>query len=551
MIEATEPDRATWHRVVAASGLDPALAGDIEAVATCYRAREGGDYELATAALRRAAHLTPAGPRRSRRFAAAAGLAHEIGGVEVAEPARAGGRAQGGSTSRGRPASRRWGGGRPETLIALAEQVQDRRLVLKLLWHAATELQALGHGPVVVVDVPGTRLGDERRGLQAQDPVTPGEQALLGYAALVHGHVHRSAALLAQAAEGLGAQGRRAATGEVLALAAWAQLSVSAFDDAHASAAEAAWLAERTRAPLWGALAHAGHGDHRRAARRRSAGRAPRRRRRTRGVARPRGRRAGARPARARDVGARRGPARRGLRAPAADVASGRPGARSRRPHPCCSGTWPRRRRMPTSARSSAGLAAISTSSPRRDRGRGPRQRLVLAEDDDADAAFASAYLPDQGGAGWPFTRARVLLVEYTGCGCAANGAWPIRGRRCARPPPSSRRSAARRGPSGRGADCAAGRGLGPASRDGLERLTPRELEIAGVGRAGADQPLRSPPIWRCRRAPSGHHLARIFPKLDVASRAGVGAALERHGYGTRAARSSPRDAIPSFGNTR
>ena len=28
-----------------------------------------------------------------------------------------------------------------------------------------------------------------------------------------------------------------------------------------------------------------------------------------------------------------------------------------------------------------------------------------------------------------------------------------------------------------------------------------------------------------------GHHLARIFPKLDVSSRAGVGAALERHGY--------------------
>ena len=54
-------------------------------------------------------------------------------------------------------------------------------------------------------------------------------------------------------------------------------------------------------------------------------------------------------------------------------------------------------------------LAAISTSSPRVTAAVA-HATLVLAEDDDADAAFASAY--SRIGERWPFTRARVLLVH-------------------------------------------------------------------------------------------------------------------------------------------
>ena len=517
VIEATDPDRATWHRVVAASGLDPALADAIEAVA--YRAREAGDYERAAAALRRAAHLTPPNPLRSRRFASAAGLAHEIGGVEVAdrlaqevvpEELDLVGQARIAAMRR-RPA---------ETLIALAEQVDDRRLTLKLLWLAATELQALGHGPVVV-DVPGTRLATSAD-LPAQDPVTPGEQALLGYAALVLGHVHRSAALLTRAAEGLRAQRRRTARGEVLALAAWAQLAISAFDDAHASAAEAAWLAERTRAPLWGALAQAAmaiiaavRGDEEQAERRAADAEHA------------------AVPAHASVVLALVQHAR-GMSA----LAAGRPAeafAHLRRTFdpadPAHDGEAASvllgdLAEAATDADERAlvrRLAAISPSSPRVTAAVA-HATLVLAEDDDADAAFASAYA--QIGERWPFTRARVLLVH---------------GMRLRR----ERRMADSRAPLREAAVAFAALGCTPwaeraqnelaatvetASRDGQERLTPRELEIARMAARGLTNRAIAADLALSPRT-VGHHLARIFPKLDVGSRAGVGAALERHGY--------------------
>ena len=408
-----------------------------------------------------------------------------------------------------------------ETLIALAEQVDDRRLALKLLWHAATELQALGHGPVVV-DVPGTRLGTSAD-LPAQDPVTPGEQALLGYAALVLGHVHRSAALLAQAAEGLRAQGRRTARGEVLALAAWAQLAVSAFDG-RARLGGRGRLAGRAHARAAVGRARAGgawRSSPRCAATKRRPSATP-----------PTPNAWRCRPARA--VVLALVQHARGMSA----LAAGRPAeafAHLRRTFDPADPAHDREAasvllgdlaEAATDADERAlvrRLAAISTSSPRVTAAVA-HATLVLAEDDDADAAFASAY--SRIGERWPFTRARVLLVH---------------GMRLRR----ERRMADSRAPLREAATAFAALGCTPwaeraqrelaatvetASRDGLERLTPRELEIARMAARGLTNRAIAADLALSPRT-VGHHLARIFPKLDVASRAGVGAALERHGY--------------------
>ena len=277
----------------------------------------------AAAALRRAAHLTPPGPPRSRRFAAAAGLAHEIGGVELAdrlaqevvpEELDLVGQARVAAMRR-RPA---------ETLIAVAEQVDDRRLALKLLWHAATELRRSGtaRSSSTSPAAPGRRAPTcERRNRDA------GRAGAARVRRAGRREVHRSAALLAQAAEGLREQSRRTARGEVLALASWAQL------------ASRPSRRRRPRPPRprgWPSAPARRCGARSRTRRWRSWPRCAATKRRP-SVTPPTPnawrcsrvrRRARARPARARHVGAGRGPARRGLRAPVADVRSDRPGPR-------------------------------------------------------------------------------------------------------------------------------------------------------------------------------------------------------------------------------
>jgi DNA-binding CsgD family transcriptional regulator len=401
-------------------------------------------------------------------------------------------------------------------LIAFAEQIEDRRLALKLLWLAATELQVLGHGPVVV-DIHGARLASE---LPAQDPTTPGEQALLGYAALVHGDVHRSAALLAQAAEGLRAQCRRTALGEVLALAAWAQLAISAFDAAHASAAEAVWLTTRTREPLWSALAHSALATV--AAVRGEEEEAERHVTETERAAVP---------ARAPVVLALAQQAR-GLAA----LTAGRPGdafaalhrtfdpadpAHDREIASVLVGDLAEAASDPHERALVRELAVVDTTSPRV-LAAVAHATFVLADDADADAAFAAAYA--RIGERWPFTRARLLLVH---------------GMRLRR----ARRMADSRGPLREAAAAFAALGCEPwaerarhelaatvetTSRD--ERLTPRELEIARLAARGLTNRAIAADLALSPRT-VGHHLAKIFPKLDVSSRASVAAALERHGY--------------------
>src|SRR5262249_51398385 len=78
-----DPDRRVWHQAHAASGLDEALAEELELSAG--RARAGGGIAAAAAFLERAAELTPEPSRRGRRALAAAQSKIDSGALEAAD----------------------------------------------------------------------------------------------------------------------------------------------------------------------------------------------------------------------------------------------------------------------------------------------------------------------------------------------------------------------------------------------------------------------------------------------------------------------------------
>lgn len=86
---------------------------------------------------------------------------------------------------------------------------------------------------------------------------SPAEEAWLGRAALTVGDPEAALTLLARAA---GALGRVEPRARVLPLLAWAQLTVGEWDDATATATEAASLARRVQQPAWSGVAEAALG---------------------------------------------------------------------------------------------------------------------------------------------------------------------------------------------------------------------------------------------------------------------------------------------------
>jgi DNA-binding NarL/FixJ family response regulator len=63
-----------------------------------------------------------------------------------------------------------------------------------------------------------------------------------------------------------------------------------------------------------------------------------------------------------------------------------------------------------------------------------------------------------------------------------------------------------------------------------VDKLTPRELEIARLAARGLTNPAIAADLAMSPKT-VGHHLAKIFPKLEINSRANLGPALEKHGY--------------------
>src|SRR5262249_37239141 len=77
-----DTDRRTWHLAAACAGTDPEVADQLEAAAGRARARSG--FAAASAALERAAELSPTAQQRARRLVAAGEAAFQAGQPERA-----------------------------------------------------------------------------------------------------------------------------------------------------------------------------------------------------------------------------------------------------------------------------------------------------------------------------------------------------------------------------------------------------------------------------------------------------------------------------------
>ena len=149
--------------------------------------------------------------------------------------------------------------------------------------------------------------------------------------------------------------------------------------------------------------------------------------------------------------------------------------------------------------------------------------RALLSDDDHAEAHFAAAL--GQASHGYPFLRARTLF---------SFGRWLRR----------QRKSADSRGPlrdaiglfdalgatrwseRARQELRATGEKIGPRAPDARDRLTAQELQIAQLAAAGLSNREIGERLFLSHRT-IGSHLYRIFPKLGIAARAQLPAALE------------------------
>lgn len=281
-----QPDRAVWHRAASIIGPDEAVADQLEA--TARHARRRGGTALAVSALQRAADL---GDRthRAGRLLQAAELGFELGRPDLvldlaadAEPLGLPSREQARLTwiresfTDGVPGD----AAQARALVTVAGQAAadgDVDLALKLLYGASLRCWWADPGEAVRDEVvtAAERLnvdqGDPRllvvlafaapiaRGAVVIDrlahlgPATRSDPAALrlaGNAAIAVGAFEEAAGLLAAGTAGLRAQGRLGLLAWALALQAWSAAHLADLGTAIPAAEEARRLAQETRQPL-------------------------------------------------------------------------------------------------------------------------------------------------------------------------------------------------------------------------------------------------------------------------------------------------------------
>ena len=114
---------------------------------------------------------------------------------------------------------------------------------------------------------------------------------------------------------------------------------------------------------------------------------------------------------------------------------------------------------------------------------------------------------------------ARARAARCTACGCGAAAVWRTRASRCARRSPAFEALGTPLWAERAQRELAAT--AETTHRHDLDRLTPQELEIARMAARGMTNPAIAADLALSPRT-VGHHLTKIFPKLEVSSRAGI-----------------------------
>ncbi|QXE35419.1 LuxR family transcriptional regulator [Streptomyces sp. GMY02] len=288
---ADQPDRATWHRASSVSGRDEHIAAELERAAE--NAQRRGAVASAAAWLERAAALSPDPRSQAARLLSAAELGYQLGRFRQVEQIKA---QVTGMTLRHRDQSRLaalegvfhdGSTGEPAEvrhLVGLARHAigaQDVDLAMQLLVGAARRVWWRDPGPTVrheivraaqQVSLPADDPGllaiyalsqsDEQRPVVVEQlarwPADAGGRpdlaGLLGIAAFCTGDFRHAVAFLSTPVQELRAQGRMSLLAEALAIRAWAEVYLGVFDAAR-SADEAMRLADETGQSLWAATA--------------------------------------------------------------------------------------------------------------------------------------------------------------------------------------------------------------------------------------------------------------------------------------------------------
>ncbi len=283
-----DPDRRAWHRAASVVGTNEAAAADLEA--TAARARDRGAIATALGALELAASLTPDGAARARRLLAAAELAFQLG-----QPAVVGRLLDEAAKLELTPhdmARMTWlreifydgSPGNAEAIlkrVAVAEEMAaqgDRNLALQLLGGAAlrcrwAEPESEARASVVkaveqisgVEWTPtalsilslaapldtGARVSREVAHAALVETTDGQRTQLLAFAAYAVGDIAQSIELMNRAAALLRVQGRLSLLAQVLTVRAWAGINTGNFTDATRDAEEGGRLAIETEQPIW------------------------------------------------------------------------------------------------------------------------------------------------------------------------------------------------------------------------------------------------------------------------------------------------------------